>query len=68
MQRDKVIGYTSTQHKVHEKNHQTHDLRLVEVVFAVNIWRYYWYGIQVDVFTNYKSVQYVFTQKELNLC
>ena len=27
-----------------------------------------WYGVHVDVFTNHKSLQYVFTQKELNLC
>ena len=25
------------------------------------------YGVHVDVFTNHKSLQYVFTQKELNL-
>ena len=25
------------------------------------------YGVHVDVFTDYKSLQYVFTQKELNL-
>ena len=26
------------------------------------------YGVHVDVFTDHKSLQYVFTQKELNLC
>ena len=25
------------------------------------------YGVHVDVYTNHKSLQYVFTQKELNL-
>ena len=25
------------------------------------------YGVYVDIFTNHKSLQYVFTQKELNL-
>ena len=26
------------------------------------------YGVHVDVFTDHKSLQYVFTQRELNLC
>ena len=26
------------------------------------------YGVNIDVFTNNKSLQYVFTKKELNLC
>ena len=67
MQRDKVIGYASRQHKVHEKNYPTHDLELASVVYALNIWRHYLYGVHVDVFTDYKSLQYVFTQKNLNL-
>ena len=67
MQRGKVIAYASRQLKVHEKNYPTHDLELVAVVFAVMIWRHYLYGVHVDVFTDHKSLQYVFTQKELNL-
>ena len=37
MQRDKVISYASRKLKVHEKNYQTRDLELVEVVFALII-------------------------------
>ena len=37
------------------------------MVFALKIWRHYLYGVHVDVFTDHKSLQYVFTQKELNL-
>ncbi|KAH0746323.1 hypothetical protein KY285_007980 [Solanum tuberosum] len=37
------------------------------VVFALKIWRHYLYGIHVDVFTDHKSLQYVFTQRDLNL-
>ena len=51
-----------------EKNYPTHDLELAAVVFALKIWRHYLYGVHVDVFTDHKSLQYVFTQKELNLC
>ena len=67
MQRDKVIANASRQLQVHEKNYLTHDLEIRTVVFALNIWRHYLYGVHVDVFTDHKSLQYVFTQKELNL-
>ena len=67
MQRGKVIAYASRQLKVHEKNYQTHDLELATLVFALKIWRHYLYGVQVDVFTDHKSLQYVVTHKELNL-
>ena len=62
-----MIAYASRQLKVHEKNCPTHDLKLVIVVFALKIWRHYLYGVHVDVFINHISLQYVFTQKELNL-
>ncbi|KAH0698841.1 hypothetical protein KY284_013056 [Solanum tuberosum] len=67
MQRGKVIAYASRQLKKHEKNYPTHDLELAAVVFALKIWRHYLYGVHVDVFIDHKSLQYVFTQKELNL-
>ncbi|WMV45747.1 hypothetical protein MTR67_039132, partial [Solanum verrucosum] len=37
------------------------------VVFALKIWRHYLYGVHADVFTDHKSLQYVFSQKDLNL-
>ncbi|KAH0691243.1 hypothetical protein KY285_018431 [Solanum tuberosum] len=60
-------AYASRQLKVHEKNYPTHDLELVVVVFTFKIWRHYLYGVHVDVFTDHNNLQYVFTQKELNL-
>ena len=62
-----MIAYASRQLKPHEKNYPTHDLELAAVVFALKIWRHYLYGVHVDVFTDHKSLQYVFTQRELNL-
>ena len=67
MQNDKVIAYASRQLKVHERNYPTHDLELAAIVFALKIWRHYLYGVHVHVFTNHKSLQYVFSQKEPNL-
>ena len=56
MQHGKVIAYASRQLKVHEKNYPTDDLELVDVVFALKIWRLYLYGVDVDVFTDHKSL------------
>ena len=67
MQNDRVIAYASRQLKKHEENYPTHDLELVAVVFALKIWRHYLYGVPCRIFTDHKSLQYIFTQKELNL-
>ena len=67
MQRDKVISYAFRKLKVHEKNYPTHDLELEAMVFALKIWRHYLYDVHVDVYTDHKILQYVFTRKELNL-
>ena len=37
------------------------------MVFALKIWKHYHYGVYVEDFTYHKSLQYVFTQKYLNL-
>ena len=52
---------------MHDNNYPTHDLELAVMVFALKIWRHYLYGVHVDVYTDHKSLQYVFTQKNLNL-
>ncbi|KAI3704139.1 hypothetical protein L1987_74353 [Smallanthus sonchifolius] len=67
MQRGKVIAYASRQLKIHEKNYTTHDLELGAVVFALKIWRHYLYGTKCVVFTDHKSLQHIFNQKELNM-
>ena len=67
MRHGKVVAYASTQLKVHDRNYPTHDLELTAVVFALKIWRHYLYGVHVDVYNDHKSLQYVFTQKDLNL-
>ena len=67
MQDGKVIAYASRQLKVHENNYPTHCLELAAVLFALKLWRHYLYRVHVDVFTDHKSLQYVFTQRELNL-
>ncbi|GJR13070.1 putative reverse transcriptase domain-containing protein [Tanacetum coccineum] len=66
MQRGKVIAYASRQLKIH-KNYTTHDLELGVVVFALKIWRHYLYGTKSVIYTDHKSLQHIFSQKELNM-
>lgn len=63
----KVITYYSRKLKVHDIKYTTHDLELAVVVFVLKIWRHYLNWVHVDAFTDHKSLQYVNTQKELNL-
>ncbi|GKD98327.1 putative reverse transcriptase domain-containing protein [Tanacetum coccineum] len=67
MQRGKVIAYASRQLKIHEKNYTSHDLELEAVVFALKIWRNYLYGTKSVIYTDNKSLQHIFSQKELNM-
>ena len=67
MQHGHVIAYASRQLKPHEKNYPTHDLELVAVIFALKIWRHYLFGDQVLIYTDHKSLKYVFSQKKLNM-
>ncbi|GKD04024.1 putative reverse transcriptase domain-containing protein, partial [Tanacetum coccineum] len=67
MQRGKVIAYATRQLKIHENNYTTHDLELVTVVFALKNWRHYLYGMKSVIYTDNKSLQYIFDQKELNM-
>ncbi|GJV38917.1 putative reverse transcriptase domain-containing protein [Tanacetum coccineum] len=67
MQRGKVIAYASRQLKIHEKNFTTHDLELGAVVFALKIWIHYLYGTKSIIYTDHKSLQHIFSQRELNM-
>nr|GFA14147.1 retrotransposon protein, putative, Ty3-gypsy subclass [Tanacetum cinerariifolium] len=67
MQRNKVIAYASRQLKIHEKNYTTHDLDLGAVVFALKMLRHYLYGTKSVIYTDRKSLQHIFDQKELNM-
>ncbi|GJW09204.1 reverse transcriptase [Tanacetum coccineum] len=67
MQHGKVIAYASRQLKPYEVNYLTHDLELAAVFFALKIWRHYMYGEACDIFTDHKSLKYIFTQRELNM-
>ena len=67
MQHVKVIAYASRKLKSHEQKYPTHDLELAAIVFALKIWRHYLYGEKCEIYTDHKSLKYIFTQKELNM-
>ncbi|GKB64488.1 putative nucleotidyltransferase, ribonuclease H [Tanacetum coccineum] len=67
MQRGKVIAYASRQLKINEQNYTNHDLELGAVVFVLKIWRHYLYGTKSIIYTDHKSLQHIFSQKELNM-
>jgi hypothetical protein len=67
IQNEKVIAYASRLLKPHEQNYPTHDLELAAIVHALKIWRHYLIGNKCDVFTDHKSLKYIFTQPDLNL-
>jgi hypothetical protein len=67
MQNEKVIAYASRLLKPHEQNYPTYDLELAAIVHALKIWRHYLIGNKCHIFTDHKSLRYIFTQPDLNL-
>jgi hypothetical protein len=61
------IVYASRQLRKHEEKYLTHDLELAAVVHALKIWRHYIIGKRCEVYSDYKSLKYIFTQLALNL-
>jgi hypothetical protein len=67
MQDGHVVAYASRQLRKHEEKYPTHDLELVGVVHALKIWRHYIIGKRYEVYSDHKSLKYIFTQPDLNL-
>jgi hypothetical protein len=67
MQDGRVIAYTLRQLQLHEEHYSTHDLELLVVVHALKVWRHYLLGNLVHIYTDHKSLKYLFTQPELNM-
>ena len=61
MQNGQVMAYRSRQLKTHDMNYPTHDLELVVVVFALKMWRHYLFGSKFEVFSDHKSLKYLFS-------
>ena len=42
-------------------------MELAVVVFALKIWCHYLYGKEFEVYSDHKSLKYIFTQRDLNM-
>jgi hypothetical protein len=67
MQDGHVVAYASWQLRKHEVNYPTRVLELAVVVHALKIWRHYLMGKRCELYTNHKSLKYIFMQLDLNL-
>jgi hypothetical protein len=67
MQEGQVVCYASRQLGKHDEKYPTHDLELAAVVHALKIWRHYLNGHHCKIYSDHKSLKYIFTQDGLNL-
>ena len=67
MESGRVVAYGSCQLKNHEQNYPTHDMELAAIVFALKIWRHYLYDKEFEVYSDHKSLKYIFTQRDINM-
>jgi hypothetical protein len=67
MQDGCVIAYSSRQLRCHEEHYPTHDLELAVVVLDLWTWWHYLLRNVVLIFTDHKSLKYIFTQTNLNM-
>jgi hypothetical protein len=67
LQDGQVVSYASRHLRKHEENYPTHDLELAAVVHALKIWRQYLIGHRCKIYSDHKSLKYIFMQNGLNL-
>jgi hypothetical protein len=67
VQEGRVISYSSRQLRRHEEHYPTHDIELAAVVMAFRTWHHYLLWNVVHIYTDYKSLKYIFTQSDLNM-
>jgi ribonuclease HI len=67
MQDGKVVSYASRQLRKREENYPAHDLELAAVVHALKIWRHYLIDHRCEIYSDHKSLKYIFMQNDLNL-
>lgn len=66
MQDGRVVAYESHKLKDQELNYPVHDLELAVVVHALVRWHHFLLGCQFELHSDHRSLQYIFTQPNLN--
>jgi hypothetical protein len=51
----------------HEEHYPTHDLEVLAVVHTLKVWRHYLLGNLLHIYNDHKSLNYLFTQPNLNM-
>jgi hypothetical protein len=59
MQDGHVVAYALWQLRKHEAHYLTHDLKLVDIVHALKIWRHYLMGMRCELYTDHNSLKYI---------
>jgi hypothetical protein len=67
MQDGPMVAYASRQLRKREEHYLTPDFDLAIVVHALKIWRYYLMEKKCELYTDHKSLKYIFTQLDLSL-
>jgi ribonuclease HI len=67
MQDGQVVSYASRQLTKDEENYPTHYHEFTAVVHALKKWRHYLIGHRCKIYSDQKSLKYIFTQTYLNL-
>jgi hypothetical protein len=67
MQEGQMISYSSCQLRHHEEYYPTHDLELATVVMALRTWHHYLHANVVHIYSDHKSLKYIFSQSKLNM-
>jgi hypothetical protein len=67
MQDGHVVAYASRRLRKHEEHYPTYDLELAVVVHALKIWRHYLIGKRCEIYSDHKSLKYIFTQPDFNM-
>jgi hypothetical protein len=61
MQEGQMVCYASCKLRKHEENYPTHDLELAAMVHALKIWKHYLIGQRCEIYSDHKSLKYIFT-------
>jgi hypothetical protein len=67
MQDGRAIAYALRQLRCHEEHYPTRDLEVLAVVHTLKVWMHYLLGNLVHIYTDHKSLKYLFTQPDLNM-
>ncbi|XP_059070587.1 uncharacterized mitochondrial protein AtMg00860-like [Cryptomeria japonica] len=61
MQKGKVVAFESWKLKQYELNYAPHDLEILAIVHALQMWRHYLLGKPFELKTNHLGLKYIFT-------